>query len=231
MRTTEENNKKIRIRRGIIFLLSAILAIFVFIFTPKEKITEIKKKPTVLAPMRVVNDSTDFRTNTFTDGEEYKILAELGICDTTLVKDEVGACSPKYFRFFPLNHKKKLSQSCIILINGKAFNDPGVKFPIRRTLVFEKENGRWVSVNKFKGYFIQRRSVANSDYDDLVMRFRRDKFNEAYHVVYSWKNGRYEFSYCEEFFTYNNQGKVRKEMIDSISREVKKILVKERLAF
>ena len=45
---------------------------------------------------------TDFALNKFNSDVEYNLLKELGICDTTRTGDEMGACSPKYFRFFKL---------------------------------------------------------------------------------------------------------------------------------
>jgi hypothetical protein len=230
-----ENNintpeKKFYQRKSFLFMVFGLLCFGIMAILMFRKST-VKKKDNPVKKVVTEEISTNFRTNKFTEGQEYKILAELGICDTTRVGDELGACSPKYFRFFPLNHKKKLSESCMILVNGIAYTDPGAKFPIRRTLVFEKEGGKWVSVNKFKGYIIGRRDVPNSDYDDIVMRFRLDEYDEAYHVVYTWKKGKYQFSHCEELFTYYNKGKVRKEMVDSVSREVEKILVEEGLVF
>lgn len=217
-------------RKSFLFMVLGLFCFGIMAILTLRK-SPVRKKDIPAKKVVTQEITTDFRTNAFTSGEEYKILKELGICDTTKVGEEMGACSPKFFRFFSINPKKKLSESCMILINGLAYTDPGAKFPIRRTLVFEKEDGKWVSVNKFKGYIIGRRDIPNSDYDDIVMRFRLDEYDEAYHVVYTWKKGKYQFSHCEELFTYYNKGKVRKEMVDSVSREVEKILVEEGLVF
>jgi hypothetical protein len=128
-----------------------------------------------------------------------------------------------------LNPTKPLKDAFILLINGLAFADPEAKFPIRRTLIFEREKGVLVAVNKFKGNIIERRKVQGSDYPDIVMRFRLDQYDEKYHVIYTWKNKRYQFKQCEELFSYYNKGKVRSDLIDSVSREVDKILKEEHL--
>jgi hypothetical protein len=205
--------------------LLVITAMVYFIPLSKGKKREKDKEPDQL----VEKFDVDFKSNAFREGVEFSLLKELKICDTTKVGNEMGACSPKYFHFIPLNPTKPLKDAFILLINGLAFADPEAKFPIRRTLIFEREKGVLVAVNKFKGNIIERRKVQGSDYPDIVMRFRLDQYDEKYHVIYTWKNKRYQFKQCEELFSYYNKGKVRSDLIDSVSREVDKILKEEHL--
>ena len=65
----------------------------------------------------------------------------------------------------------------------------------------------------------------------VYFRFRLDEYDEAYHCVFKWKDGKYEFSSCEELYSYNCKGKVKPELIDSVSIEVNKILHDEKLLF
>lgn len=211
----------------LIFIISSIsILTLIYVLVSKEKVKVVPPKKDTKTFIY-----TDFNKNRFDFGDERALLAELGICDTTLVESELGACSPKYFRFFKLSDKKPLKDGFILLINGAAYSDPEAKFPIRRTMVFEREGKKLVSVNKFKGNIIETKEVQNSDYDDIVIRFRLDQYNEAYHVVYSWKNNRYQFSHCDELYSYFNKGKVRAEMVDSVSKEVEKIITEEKLVF
>jgi hypothetical protein len=187
------------------------------------------ENPKVNKPLKRQEIFTDFAVNKFSSEVEYNLLKEIGICDTTKTGDELGACSPKYFRFFKLNANKSLRDGFILLINGLAFQDPEAKFPVRRILIFEREGKELVAVNKFKGNLIEIREVKNSPYKDIVIRFRLDQYQEAYHVVYTWKNNSYKLKQCEELYSYYNKGKVRAELMDSVSREVEKILIEENL--
>ena len=180
---------------------------------------------------------TDFGLNTFSSEIELKLLKELRICDTTRVDDEFGACSPKYFKFFKLSKDKPMRDGFMLLINGIAFQDPEAKFPIRRLLIFEREGGKLVAVNKFKGNLIETREVKDSPYQDILIRFKLDQYNEKYHVLYTWNKNRYQLKQCEKLVYWDEVqmkfvgGTVLASKMDSVSREVEKILVEENLVF
>ncbi|MFM7595481.1 MAG: hypothetical protein ACKO4Y_04815 [Flavobacteriales bacterium] len=180
---------------------------------------------------------TDFSVNTFNSDVELQLLKELKICDTTRSSDQFGACSPKFFRFFKLNKDKPLRDGFMLLINGIAFQDPEAKFPIRRLLIFEREGGKLVAVNKFKGNLIETREVKDSPYSDILIRFKLDQYNEKYHVLYTWNKNRYQLKQCEKLVYWDESqmrfvgGRVMASKIDSVSREVEKILKEESLVF
>jgi hypothetical protein len=65
--------------------------------------------------------STEFNQNKFIYGEEIDLLQELKECDSTAVNDRdplKPACSPRFFRFFPLDNKTTLKNSFILLIKA-----------------------------------------------------------------------------------------------------------------
>lgn len=233
--TNKIERKKSKLRRPIflIFLILAVLGItsWWYYYQWSLKTKEIPKK------LEKKEIYTDFAYNKFNSKEEYRLLKELGICDTTRSENEFGACSPKYFRFFKLNRDKKLSDGFLLLINGIAFQDVDSKFPIRRLLVFEREGGKLVAVNKFKGNLIETREVPNSPYNDILIRFKLDQYNEKYHVLFTWKKNKYQLERCEELSYFDIEtnrfvgGRVLKSKIDSVSREVEKILKQENLVF
>jgi hypothetical protein len=193
----------------------------------KQTIPEKPKKET----SRIEYISTDFNQNTFTDGNELTLLKELKLCDTTIIDGQLGSCSPKFFRFFQLNEAVSLKNAFLLLINGMAFPNDPANFKSRRILIFEREKGQLVLINTIKGNLIERRKNGPSTYDDLVIRFRLDEYDEAYHCVFKWKDGKYEFSGCEELFSFHNKGKIKPELIDSVSVEVQKILYEKNLVF
>jgi hypothetical protein len=222
---------RIKSRKFPLFIL-VILAVIVLVVVMNQKSSnsddsEDPKKET----SRNEFISTDFNLNSFTDGNELKLLKELNMCDTTIADGQFGSCSPKFFRFFKLNDDVSLKNAFLLLINGAAFPNDPVKFKSRRILIFEREKGKLIMTNTIKGNIIERRKNGPSTYDDLVIRFRLDEYDEAYHCVFKWKNGKYEFDKCEELFSYNCKGKVKPELVDSVSIEVNKILHEEKLLF
>lgn len=221
----------IKSRKFPLFIL-VILAVVLLVVVMNQKstnsdVSEDPKKET----SRIEYISTDFNLNSFTDGNELKLLKELNMCDTTILDGQFGSCSPKYFRFFKLNDAVSLKNAFLLLINGAAFPNDPVKFKSRRILIFEREKGKLIMTNTIKGNIIERRKNGPSTYDDLVIRFRLDQYDEAYHCVFKWKNGKYEFDKCEELFSFNCKGKVKPELVDSVSIEVNKILHEEKLLF
>jgi hypothetical protein len=130
-----------------------------------------------------------------------------------------------------LNDQVSLRNAFLLLVNGAAYPNDPENFKSRRILIFEREKGQLVLTNTIKGNVIERRKNGPSTYDDLVIRFRLDEYNEAYHCLFKWKEGKYEFNRCEELYSYNCKGKVKPELIDSVSIEVNKILHDEKLLY
>lgn len=170
--------------------------------------------------------STDFNANTFSGKTEEKLLKEIGICDSTQGDDnnlDNPSCSPRFFRFFKLSKTKELKDGFMLLVRA------GVnKFPVRRLLIFERENGQLVKVNGFVGYIIERRST-KTNYDDIVVRFFERYYEQKYfyNCLYSWKNGQYQYVRCEAI----NDSKIKAEKADSVSIEVEKIIKEKQLVY
>lgn len=173
--------------------------------------------------------STIFGENTFEFGSEVELLKELHICDGKSTDDsnpKHPSCSPKFFRFFKLTEVKPLKEGFILLIKA-GVND----FPIRRTLIFEREKGALVKLNGFNGNLIERRKTA-SGYDDLVIRFP-DNINDNltyYNCVFTWKDGKYEYVNCE-VIDEDVPRRIKAEFMDSMALEIKKILDRNNMIF
>lgn len=215
------NLKRIAWIALVVFLCSLIVWKFSSKETPKES-SEVDKKKV----LKVEQISTDFNLNKFSSNQEVKLLKETGICDSTQADDinlENPSCSPRFFRFFKLNKSRELKDGFILLVRA------GVNgFPIRRLLIFERENGQLVKTNGFVGYIIERR-FTGKNYDDIVVRFfeRYENQKYFYNCLYTWKNGRYVYANCEAI----NDLKIKAEKADSVSIEVEKILNENKLVF
>ena len=222
--TGKVRSRKLFYRRGIILLASIIGVGLLYYLVPSKL-----KKPVVAPPKIIANEviSTDFKVNTFTEGTETSLLQEIGICDSLEQNPNLYPCSPNLFKFFKLNQKKSLKDGFIVVINSDLYREPNTVFASRRILIYEREAGYLVCLNKMKGDIIEMRASKNSYYKDLIIRFRQTKYNEAYHCLYQWKKGRYEFVRCEELFSDYCKGKVKQELMDSVSIEVNKKLIEE----
>jgi len=208
-----------------IILVVFICSLLVWKFSLPTKLNKVDKVDQNKV-LKVEQISTDFNANTFKSEEEISLLKEIGICDSTQADDsnlDNPSCSPRFFRFFKLNKTKSLNDGFILLVRA------GVnKFPVRRLLIFERENGQLVKTNGFVGYIIERRVVAGN-YDDIVVRFfeRYENQKYFYNCLYTWKNGRYVYVKCETI----NEAKIKTDKADSVSTEVEKILNENKLVF
>jgi hypothetical protein len=218
-------NRKKRILITVVMILVGGIIAMVLLKKGTNNLGETPKKIEEEIP-EVLEISTDFNVNEFDQGYEVKLLKELKICDSTMLEDnslERPACSPRFFRFFPLKHNMPLNQGFILLVRS------GVNgFPVRRLLIFERSNGKLVNTNRFIGYIIQKRKQENR-YDDIVVRFfeRYEKQKYFYHCLYTWENGKYVFVRCEKI----NGERIKPELIDSVSVEVQKILNEKNLVY
>jgi len=208
-----------------ISLVIFICGLLVWKFSSKETPNEIVVDNTSKV-LKVEQISTDFNLNKFSSNQEVALLKEIGICDSTQADDnnlDNPSCSPRFFRFFKLNKSKELKDGFILLVRA------GVnKFPVRRLLIFERENDQLIKTNCFVGYIIERR-VIKGNYDDIVVRFfeRYENQKYFYNCLYTWKNGRYVYVNCEAI----NDSKLKPEKADSVSIEVEKILNENKLVF
>ena len=222
--TGKVRSRKLFYRRGIILLASIIGVGLLYYLVPSKLKKPVPVPPKISLPGKEI--STDFNLNTFTQGNETRLLHELGICDTLTLKDnnlDEPACSPRFFRFFPLKNNTNFNNGFMLLVRS------GVHaFPTRRLLIFQRESNQLVQVNGFNGYLIERRK-SNTEYDDIVIRFfeRFDKQKYFYHCLFSWGQGKYNYVKCEEI----NDQKVKIEKVDSVSKVVLGYLSDKKLIF
>jgi hypothetical protein len=170
--------------------------------------------------------STEFNQNKFTYGEEVDLLQELKECDSAAVDDKdplKPACSPRFFRFFPLENRTTLKNSFILLIKATVRGSE-----TRKIKIYKREKGVLVLVNGFNGNLIERKK-SNSKFDDLIIRFGNRFKNTLYHYncLFSWNGSQYQFKSCEDI----DDRKVKTEFKDSMNIEIKKMLETENYLF
>ena len=179
--TGKVRSRKLFYRRGIILLASIIGVGLLYYLVPSKLKKPVPAPPKISLPGKEI--STDFNLNTFTQGSEPRLLHEIGICDTLTIKDnnlDEPACSPRFFRFFPLKNNTNFQNGFMLLVRSDVH-----AFPTRRLLIFQRESNQLVQVNGFNGYLIERRK-SKTEYDDIVIRFfeRFDKQIYFYHCLF-----------------------------------------------
>ena len=190
---------------------------------------EPKKKQ--VKPITKIGTQTDisyeFNETTFPSNTEFSLLKELKICDVNqrdLNNFMVPACNPKYFKFFPINEKKKLNDVFLLLIKSKVQG-----FPLRRVLIFEREGKELVKVNGFVATLIGKKKSA-SGYDDLILRFN-DSVEMGdivfYNCLFVWKDKHYVFKQVEQI----NDANIKAQFQDSMNVEIEKAITKNRMVF
>lgn len=173
-----------------------------------------------------------FNEKEFTDTLSEKLLNEIKICNSEAQADmgiDVPDCSPEFFKLFPLNHKESLNNGFILLTKA---NTGGVG--LRRTLIFEREQGSLVKVNGFVANLIAQRKTT-SGYNDLLLRFadRVEGDLTYYNCLFTWQNGKYEFQYVESIYVPASDwaGKVKESLRDSVSKDIYKIIEDNQMIF
>lgn len=187
-------------------------------------------------PQRVTEEfegiETLFDETAFEYPESVELLREINICSDEQVDGEgnpVTPCSPELFKFFPLKEGTPLNDGFILLVKA---NTGGIA--LRRVLVFERENGALVKVNGFIGNLIGTKKKAGSN-NDLLIRFI-DKIEGSdvfYHCIFSWENGKYEFKTVEVIHEPAGDfyGRVKESVKDSVSQDIFKILMDNKMIF
>jgi len=174
---------------------------------------------------------TLFDKDIFDDPIKKELLKELQICDSdenNSGKDYNNpSCSPRFFEIFPLSEKGNLKNSFILQIKARTNG-----FPLRRLLIFERENGALVKVNGFVANLIEKR-ITPSGYNDIVLRFNdKDQGMDVfYNCLFKWTGKKYEYHSVEVIEGPGWGGPVKQELKDSVSKEVLKDITKNQMIF
>jgi hypothetical protein len=221
----------------IISFVAFIVGVFIYLFFLRDKETEStdNEDASIAETIQRGKISTDFNQNEFTYGEEVGLLNELKLCDSTVKTDRDPlrpACSPRFFRFFPLENVSTLKNGFILMVKATV---NGAQ--TRKVKIYQRENDALVLVNGFNGNLIERR-IGKTKYDDLVIRFgNRISFKKQdgtegsalhyYNCLFKWNGGKYQFDSCEDI----DDRRVKTEFKDSMNLEIKTMLEQEHYLF
>jgi hypothetical protein len=169
-----------------------------------------------------------FNEQEFGDSEHKKILKELKICDefqTDTSNYIKPACSPKFFKIFPMRDDLKESDALLLQIRSKV---GGIK--LRRLVAFVREKGELVKVNAFVANLIGTRP-SKDHYYDLILRFNDNIDGEIvfYNCLFTWDGMKYKFRSVELIEGATWRQRLKPEFKDSVSLDIYNTLVKNEM--
>jgi hypothetical protein len=158
----------------------------------------------------------------FSNPKMLDLLYELKICDANqkdLNNAIQPACNPKFFHVLPYIENEKIENAFILVIRSGVHD-----WPLRRALVYQREQGKLVLVNTFIAHLIGMRK-STSGHDDLVLQFF-DEYENRLQCLFKWKENRYQYVRVEKIEGSN----IKKELQDSMNMEIAKVIRDNKMA-
>lgn len=131
------------------------------------------------------------------------------------------ACNSKFFEVFPLVSKATMRDRFLVLCRSGVHG-----FPVRRVIVFEKENGIYMTVNTFVADLVAMEKSKNSEYKDLILQFM-DMDENRFECRYLWREGRYTYDKAMKI----NGNRIKAQYLDSMKVEIGKEISRLRLSY
>lgn len=212
------------------YFIGITLSLFLFsCSSDSSEETTSKKEPVKKSPA-VTNIETLFDTDEFDDPKKVELLKELKVCsdENKGIDDYMNpSCSPRFFNLMPFIENVPLENAFLIQIKSKTNG-----FPLRRLLIFIREKGELVKVNGFVANLI-RTQKSVTKHDDLLLRFNdKDQGQDVfYNCLFTWNGTTYKYKSVEAIEGQGWGGPVRAELKDSISIEVEKDIMKNKMIF
>jgi len=212
-------------------IISVFIALtFILVACTDEEIQ--KKHSTEIEVGKITPVETLFDEKEFNDPIDLALLNELQICDSIQADTSICAtCSPQNFRVLPFHNS--LSKKDAFMLQIKALTvlkGQSVKLPVRHLILFERENGRLVKVNGFRGNLIATRE-SDSGAKDLIIRFYIPDEQAFLNCLFSWNGKKYRFISVEAIDGGGGHGSVKESIKKEVSKEVYQTLIDHSMLF
>ncbi len=150
-----------------------------------------------------------FQENKENTSVENKLLQAVNLCNPTQkdMKNYLSpACDSKFFKVLPLISAKTIEDNFLVVCRS------GVQgFPLRRILIFTKENEQYTTTNTFMADLIGMETSKVSEYKDLILQFM-DTDENRFECRYKWREGRYAYDKVIKI----NGNKIKPQYLDSM---------------
>lgn len=204
------------------------LILFIIVSCSGEEEANEKPKTPQSDVAEITGIETLFNADSFDNPTHLKLLKELKICsefqtDTTNYIEP--ACSPRFFRVFPMRDDVSVDNAFLLQIKSKV---GGIK--LRRLVTFVRERGELVKVNTFIANLIGTRK-SSTHYYDLLLRFNDNIEGEVifYNCLFTWNGEKYVFKTVELIEGSDWRQRLKPEFKDSVSNDIFNTLVKNEM--
>lgn len=205
-------------KKSLIILFFSLLVFF----SCKNDIDDIENQntssdPSAISSEGIINKPKEYENEievVFQDNKENttienKLLQAVNLCNPAQ-KDMNNylspACDSKFFKVLPIINAKSIEDNFLVVCRT------GVQgFPMRRVLVFTKENGEYAATNTFMADLIGMEKSKVSEYNDLILQFM-DPDENRFECRYKWREGRYSYDKAMKI----NGNKIKTEYLDSM---------------
>ncbi|MFT5779675.1 MAG: hypothetical protein ACI837_002634 [Crocinitomicaceae bacterium] len=179
-----------------------------------------------------VDVTTDFSETRFVDPLHLTLLKELDIGVMTDQDSTVFASySPENFRILPFKDGAKLKNAFILQMKaGIVLKGQSLPLKERNIVVFEREAGKLVKVNGYRGDMTALRPGKNGA-KDLIITFYSDLDETFFDCVFNWNGKSYDFIAVEAINWGEGFQPVKVSLKDSISKDVYTQLMQTSLIF
>lgn len=165
-----------------------------------------------------------FQDNQPNTSLDNKLLKAVNLCNPDqkdLKNYMVPACDAKFFELFPLISKETMEDNFLVLCRSGVHG-----FPMRRVLVFVKENGQYVTTNTFVADLVGMEKSKTSEYKDIILQFM-DTDENRFECRYKWREGRYAYDKVMKI----NGNRIKPQYLDSMKVEIGREISRLKLSY
>ena len=193
---------------------------------------EDNKKPIESTIGEVTVIETMFTGKEVISSVDSVLLRELNVCDFIASDTSIASpCSSAFYKILKSSKDKVISDAFLLQVKSLTImKGQEVALPMRHLIAFERENGRLVKVNGFRGNLIGTRESAGN-VDDLIVRFFIPDEEAHFNCLFLWKDRRYRFESVEAIYGGGGNGPVKESAKEAISKDVFQVLVSNGMLF
>lgn len=178
----------------------------------------------------IITVEKPFQQDEFKAVVEEDILKELNICSTG-ADSLFTPCSAKYFTLKSFRKDKELKDAFLLQVRGgvRLTGEPE-PFPVRRLLVFERENDALIRVNGFVGD-LDSFERSGTDIENIIVAFYDAQDDVMFHCLFEWKEKKFSFKEVVSIDIGSGPKPVKKDQLTEVSNEVYQLLMDKSMIF
>jgi hypothetical protein len=178
----------------------------------------------------IISVEKPFQQDSFKAAVEEDILKELNICSSG-IDSLFTPCSAKYFTLKSFRKDKELKDAFLLQVRGgvRLTGEPE-PFPVRRLLVFERENDALIRVNGFVGD-LDSFERSGTDIEHIIVAFYDAQDDVMFHCLFEWEERKFSFKEVVSIDIGSGPKPVKKEQLTEVSNEVYQLLMDKSMIF